>query len=138
MIIADVMDEIAVRLRTIPSISGRTYEWPPGDVTPPAAYVAYPGPGTYDLSYQRGADRAVGGAVVVLGAPAERQTRNHVTAYVDGTGAESVKAVLDGDGTYASCDSVTVTGWDFDVMTIGSTDYLCAVFTLDIIGRGTA
>lgn len=138
MNIESVMDEIATRLRTIPSLAGRTYEWPPGDLMPPAAFVAYPGPGTYDLSYQRGADRTQGSCLVLLGSPAERSTRTLYAAYISGSGAESVKAAVDGDGTYTSCDSVTVTGWDVDVVTIGSMDYLAAVFTLDIIGRGEA
>lgn len=135
MKINDVMDEIAVRARTRPSLSGRTYEWPPGDITPPAAIVPYPGPGTYDLSYQRGADRTEGSLLVVLGRPADKSTRDALTGYVDGSGTESIKAALDGED-YASCDSVTVTGWDTDVVTIGSTDYLAAIFTLDIVGRG--
>lgn len=137
MKINDVMDEIATRMRTIPTLAGRTYAWPPGTITPPAAIVPYPGPGTYDLSYQRGADRTEGSVLVLLGRPTERSTRDALTGYVDGSGAESVKEALDGDGDYTSCDSVTVTGWDTDVVTIGSTDYLAAVFELDIVGRGT-
>jgi hypothetical protein len=130
------MDEIQARLDTIPTLTGRTYAWPPGTITPPAAFVAFPGPGTYDLSYQRGADRSEGSCLVVLGRPTERSTRDLATGYADGSGTDSVKSVVDGDGDYASCDSVTVTGWDFDVVTIGGTDYLAMVFTLDIIGRG--
>lgn len=136
MILGDVMDEIAARLDTIVSLTGRTYAWPPGTITPPAAFVAYPGPGTYDLSYQRGADQCDGSCLVLLGRPTERSTRDLLTGYADGSGTESVKAVVDGDGTYASCDSVTVTGWDVDVVSVGGTDYLAVVFTLDIIGRG--
>lgn len=130
------MDEVADRLRTIPTISGRTYAWPPGTITPPAAIVAYPGPGTYDLSYGRGADRTEGSCLILLGRPSERSTRDLLTGYADGSGAESVKAAVDGDGDYASCDSVTVTGWDVDIVSVGGTDYLAAVFTLDIVGRG--
>jgi hypothetical protein len=137
MDIGKVMDEVAARLDTIPSLNGRTYGWNPGSVTPPAAIVAIPAPGTYDLSYQRGADRTESSVLVVLGRPTDRSTRDYLTGYVNGSGAESVKQALDGDGTYASCDSVTVTGWDVDVVSIGGTDYLAAMFTLDIVGRGT-
>jgi hypothetical protein len=137
--ISAVMDEIAVRLRTIPSIAGRTYAWPPASITPPAAFVDYPGPGAYDLSYGRGADRTTGTAVVALGRPSDPQTRDPLTGYIDGSGAESVKAAVDGDaGDYDSCDSVTVTGWDTNIVSIGGMEYLAAVFTLDIIGRGTS
>lgn len=137
MIIKDVMAEIAVRLRTIPSVTGRTYDWPPGSITPPAAVVSYPAPGTYDISYQRGADRTAGEVLVLIGRPTDKATRDAVTGYIDGAGTESVKAAVDGDGTYTSCDSVTVTGWDVDVVEIGGTPYLAAMFTLDIVGRGT-
>jgi hypothetical protein len=135
--ISAVMDEIAVRLRTIPSITGRTYAWPPASITPPAAFVDYPGPGTYGLTYQHGVDRTVGTAVVVLGRPADRQTRDPLSGYIDGSGDESVYVAID-DGTYVACDSVTVTGWDTNIVSIGGTEYLAAVFTLDIIGRGTS
>jgi hypothetical protein len=134
--LSSVMDEVAARLRTIPTIAGRVYAWPPGSLTPPAAFVAYPGPGTYDLSYQRGADRTEGSCLVLLGRPTEQSTRDLLTGYANGSGAESVKAAVDGDGTYASCDSVTVTGWDVDAVSMGGTDYLAVVFALDIIGRG--
>lgn len=134
--LSDVMDEIAERLRTIDTLAGRVYAWPPGTITPPAAFVAYPGPGTYDLSYGRGVDRTEGSCLVLLGRPTERSTRDLLTLYADGSGAGSVKTVVDGDGTYASCDSVTVTAWDVDVVTVGSMDYLAVVFTLDIVGRG--
>lgn len=136
MNIADVMDEIADRVRTITSLAGRVYEWPASDVSPPCAMITYPGPGTYDLSYRRGADRTECGLVVLVGSPGELSTRDVITGYLDGSGAESVKATVDGDGTYASCDSVTVTGWDLEIMAVGSMDYLAAVFTLDIVGRG--
>lgn len=136
MNLSDVMDEVAVKLRTIPSLTGRTYEWPPGSITPPAAFVAYPGPGTYDVTYRRGTDRCEGSCLVLLGRPTERSTRDALTGYADGSGAESVKAAVDGDD-YDSCDSVTVTGWDVDVVSVGGTDYLAVVFPLDIIGRGT-
>jgi hypothetical protein len=134
--LGDVMDEVATRLATIPSLAGRTYAWPASSITPPAAFVAYPGPGTYDLSYQRGADRCEGSCLVVLGRPTDRSTRDLLTGYANGSGAESVKAAVDGDGTYASCDSVTVTAWDVDVVSLAGTDYLAAMFTLDIVGRG--
>lgn len=135
MQIGDVMDEIAERLRLAPSLTGRTYAYPPGSVTAPAAIVSYPTGGTFDETYGRGMDRMRGVVVVVVGRPTERQSRDLLTKYMDGSGAESVKALLDGDD-YDSCDSVRVAGWDTDVYTIGATDYLTAVFDLDIAGQG--
>lgn len=139
MKVGDVMDEIAGRLRLAPSLAGRTFAYPPGTITPPAAIVAYPTNGTFDATYGRGVDTMTGVVVVAVGRPTERQTRDRLTKYVDGSGPESVKALLDGDeDDYASCDGVTVTDWETDVYTIGGTDHLCAVFSLDIAGPGTA
>lgn len=136
MNVADVMEEIAARVRLAPSLAGRTYAYPAGSVTPPAAIVAYPSKGTFDESYGRGRDSMDGVIVVAVGRPSERQTRDQLTRYLDGSGPESIKALVDGDGTYASCDSVTVTGWETDVYNIGGTEYLVAVFALDIWGPG--
>lgn len=136
MKLGDVMDEVAERLRLAPSLVGRTFAYPPATVSPPAAIVSYPTDGKFDETYGRGVDHWTGVVVVVVGRPTERQSRDLLAKYIDGDGAESVKALLDGDGDYESCDSVTVTSWETDVYTIGGTDYLTAVFSLDIWGPG--
>lgn len=131
-----VMDEIAQRLRQAPSLAGgRTHAYPPATIAPPAAIVGYPTRGEFDQTYARGRDRWTGVVVIAVGRPTERQTRDLIAKYIDGSGAESVKALLDADG-YASCDSVTVTEWETDVYDIGTVPYLTAVFQLDIWGPG--
>lgn len=136
MDVGAVMDEIAERLRAAPSLAGRTYAYPPATVSAPAAIVSYPTRGEFDQTSGRGVDKMTGVVVVVVGRPTERQTRDLITKYIDGFGAESVKSLVDGDGDYASCDSVTVVDWETDVYTIGAVDYLTAVFALDIWGPG--
>lgn len=142
MKVSDVMDEIAVKLRQAPSLAGgRTsaFPIPPASISPPAAIVAYPTDGVYDATYGRGVDTMTGVVVVAVGRPTERQTRDQLTKYLDGSGPESVKALLDGDeDDYTSCDGVRVADWDTDVYTIGGVDCLVAVFQLDIAGPGTA
>lgn len=135
MNLADVMDEIAERLRQAPSLAGRTYAYPPATITPPAAIVTYPTDGKYDATYGRGMDTMAGVVVVVVGRPTERQSRDQLTKYIDGSGPESVKALLDADG-YESCDVVRVAEWQTDIHTIGGIDYLAAIFSLDIAGQG--
>lgn len=137
MKLGDVMDEIAVRLRQAPSLAGRTFAYPPATVTPPAAIVSYPSAYTFDATYGRGSDEMTGTVVVVVGNPTARPSRDALTKYLDGSGPESVKELVDGDD-YVACDGVRVTGADFDVYSIGGTDYLTAVFQLDIAGPGTA
>lgn len=135
MKLTDVMDEIAERLRQVPSLAGRTYEWPKASITAPAAIVTYPTHGDFDETYARGRDRWDGVVAVCAGKPTDRGTREQVGGYVDGSGPESVKEALEAEG-YASCDSVTVTGWDIDIWQVGGVDSLTAVFALDIWGPG--
>lgn len=136
MNVAEVMDEIADRLRQASSLAGRVYAWPVPKITAPAAIVPYPASGAFDESYGRGTDKVTGAIVVAVGRPLDRTTRDRLTQYLDGSGPESVKALVDGDGSYASCDSVTVTGWETDVYAFGDIDYLTAVFSIDIYGPG--
>lgn len=133
MNVDDVMDQIATRLDTITGL--RVYAWPPGTVAPPAVVVSFPDSYTYDETYGRGMDRLSLPVVVVVGRPTERQTRDNLARYVAGSGAASVKAVLE-SGTYSAFHTVRVTGVEFDVVTIGSNDYAAALFTLDIAGSG--
>jgi hypothetical protein len=139
MVLGDIMDEMARKLRLAPSLAGRTYAYPPASVKAPAAIVTYPEDYTFDATYGRGMDRMTGEVVVVVGRPHERQSRDLLTKYVNGSGPESVKALLDGgQGSYDSCDSVRVSGIEFDVVVIGGVEYLGAVFAVDIAGRGAA
>jgi hypothetical protein len=62
-------------------------------------------------------------------------SRDLVAAYADGSGARSVKAVLE-SGTYNAFDSIRVTGCEFDVLNVAGADYLAALFDLDIAGQG--
>lgn len=138
MNLAAVMDELAVKLRAAPSLAGRTFAYPPATITPPAAIVTYPIDGAFDGTYGRGVDTMTGVVVIVVGRPTDRTARDRIAQYIDGSGPESVKELLDGDeDDYASCDGVRVADWETDVYTIGGTDYLAAVFRLDIAGPGT-
>ena len=129
-----VMDEVAARLGEIAGL--RVYSWPPGSVTPPAAVVGYPTTYRYDATYGRGQDTMSLPVVVVVGRPTDRPSRDQLAQYVAGSGPASVKTVLEG-GSWSACGEVTVTGAEFDVYTLGGTDYLAAIFDLDIAGPGS-
>ena len=135
MDLGKIMDEIAARLRLAPTLAHRTFAYPPGSIKAPAAIVSYPENIRFDETYGRGMDRMTGEIVVAVGRPTERQTRDRITRYVEGAGPESVKALVDGND-YTSCDDVRVTSAVFDVYTIGGVEYLCAVFSVDIAGKG--
>ncbi len=73
--------------------------------------------------------------VVVVGRATERTARDDLAQYVTGSGPRSLKKTIE-SGAYAAFDTVRVTGIEFDVYTIGATDYLAAIFDLDIAGTG--
>jgi hypothetical protein len=127
------MDEIADELDTIAGL--RVFAYPPDSITPPAAIVAYPEEIQFDATYDRGADTLALPVIVAVGKVHDRNTRDLVDAYCAGTGAKSVKAVVEA-GTYTAFDTVRVDRAELDVVTIGSADYLAAIFDLDIIGDG--
>jgi hypothetical protein len=131
--VGDVMDEIADELDTIAGL--RVFPYPPDSITPPAAIVAYPEEIQFDATYDRGADTLALPVIVAVGKVHDRNTRNLVADYCAGTGAKSVKAVVEA-GTYTTFDTVRVDRAELDIVTIGSADYLAAIFNLDIIGDG--
>jgi hypothetical protein len=127
------MDQVTTQLDTIAGL--RCFGYPPDSITPPAAIVTYPEELLFDATYDRGADTITLPVIVAVGKVHDRATRNLVDAYCAGSGASSIKAVIEA-GTYTAFDTVRVTRAEFDIVTIGSGDYLAAVFDLDIIGDG--
>ncbi len=134
MDLAAVMDQTGDRLDTIAGL--RVFRYPTPTLTPPAAIVSYPETITFDETYGRGMDRMVLPLVVVVGRPTERTTRDRLALYCNGSGASSIKAVLE-SGAYSEFHTLRVTGIDFDVVAIGGVDYMAALFDLDIAGQGS-
>lgn len=133
MDVAAVMSEFGDRLGTIPDL--RVFDSPPGSVTPPAAVVGYPTRYEFDETYGRGMDTMTIPVVVVVGRPTDRPTRDALSRYVSGSGPYSVKAALE-SGSHLACHMTRVTAVDFDAYTIGGTDYLAAIFDVDVAGPG--
>jgi hypothetical protein len=132
--LGDVMDQVAARLDFIDGL--RCFAFPPDSLSPPAAWIAYPEAYEYDAAYSRGMDRITNlGVVVAVGKVSDRSSRDLVSQYVDGSGSTSVKAVLE-SGAYSAFHTLRVTEVTFDTITRGGTDYLAALFTLDIVGQG--
>jgi len=134
MNLANVMDAVSNRLDTIAGL--RCFAYPTAKLTPPAAIVSYPETVTFDETYGRGMDRMTLPVVVVAGKVSDRSARNALGAYCDGTGAASFKAVLE-SGAYSAFHTVRVAGIEFDTVTIAGTDYIAAMFSLDISGSGS-
>lgn len=133
MNLANVMQEIADRLDVIVGL--RVHGHPPDKITPPAAVVTYPEQITYDQTYARGMDRLTLPVVVLVGKVSARASRADLARFCDGSGAASVKAVLE-SGIYTSFHTIRVEQVTFDIVAIASVEYLAATFTLDITGTG--
>lgn len=131
---ASVMDAVAARLDTIAGL--RVSACPPGTITPPGAVVGYPTSIDYDETYGRGFDALALPVVVVIGRASDRAAVTQFGAYTAGSGATSIKAVLE-SGTYTAFDSIRVTKAESDVYTLAGTDYIAAIFDCVIMGHGT-
>ena len=135
MNVEDVANELVARLDTIAGL--RCYKGAPDSVSVPAAVVFVPGRIEYSQAYSRGVDRLIWPMLVLAGKVADRTVMARLGAYLDGSGAKSVKAVLE-SGTYTAFDSIFVATADTDPETWGDTSYAGATFELHIIGRGTS
>jgi hypothetical protein len=136
MNLADVMDQVGTQLDTIAGL--RVHPFPPDRLSPPSAWLGYPEDYEFDKTYGRGMDRINNLPVVVAVAKvSDRKARDLIGVYVNGSGAKSVKAVLEA-GTYTAFHTIRVASVNFDILTVGGDDYLAALFLVDIAGQGSA
>lgn len=135
MDLADVMDQVAAQAGAIEGL--RVFAYPPDSVTPPALVVSYPTEVSFDETYGRGMDRMSLELWVVIDRPTDRSARDRLSKYCAGSGAHSVKHVLE-SGAYSAFDTLRVEGIDFQAVSIGGIEYMGALFTLDIAGPGSS
>lgn len=135
MNLGNVMDEIGTALDTITGLNVFPY-WA-DRVVPPAAVVAWPDPVTYDSTMARGSDDLTLSVIVLVGRFDARTTRDRMSRYLDGSGAASIKAVLEA-ATYTTLDAIRVATATVDTYTSAGVELLGAEFQLQITGRGGA
>lgn len=133
MDLEQVMDEVAGRLKQIPDFLSVSPH-PADSVTVPAAVVGYPEV-EFHTTYARGSDRMTLPIWVLVGRVSEQAARAKMAPWLSGSGSRAVLAVLEASG-YTSLDSLTVQRAVPDTITVGTTDYLAAMFECDIIGQG--
>jgi hypothetical protein len=128
-----VMDQIASRVDTIAGL--RAFAFVPDKITPPSAVVAFPERVRFDETYKRGYDRVSLPIFVLVGRLTDRSARELLIAYCAGSGAKSIKAVVE-SGTYTAFDDLRVEGIDFNTYQAAGTEFVGAKFMLDIAGEG--
>lgn len=136
MNLADVMDDLAAALRRVEGL--RVYAYTEQDVSPPAAVVFWPDTVAYDDAMTRGADTIALPVGVLVGEASSRAARDQLAAYLDGSGARSVKAAIEGydDQATAYHYARVATASPGLYRSAAGVDYLSATFTVNIVGRG--
>lgn len=126
-----VMDAIGVRLATISGLE--VYDYPADTINVPAAVVSHPETVTYDVSYARGADMAVFNVLIIAGKVDARSSRDRLEAYRNGTGASSIKTVIEADPTLAGVSkTVRVVQATAQTVTVAGIDYAAATFDIEV------
>lgn len=137
MSLAAVMGELADRLDTVPLLN--VYQGWPSKIVPPAAIVVYPTRVEFDQTYHgathRGPDKYELPVVVVVSRMPDEKALPDLDGYASGSGARSVKAVLE-SGVYTTFEATTlhVGDADFDVYRFAGVDYLAVVFGVSLMG----
>lgn len=135
MNLADVMDDLAIALGRVQGL--RVLAYTEQDVQPPAAMVFWPDQVGYDATMGRGADTMVVPVGVMIGELSSRSARDELAAYLDGSGARSIKAAVEGyDGAESYSYARVVSAAPGVYQTSGGVDYLGATFTINIVGKG--
>lgn len=126
--IGAVMDAIGTALDGIAGL--RVYDFPAASATPPFAVVDLPEQINFDASMKRGYDRCTLNVVVGVANVVDRAARDKIATYAKGSGATSVKTVLEAAGIG---ESLRVTGVQFRTVQFAGSMFLGAVFSLDIL-----
>jgi len=134
MIVDNVMDEQASALSTVGGLRIHAYE--EDKIVPPAAMIGLPTNIKFDETYGRGMDSWIQEITILVSrVGGGRVRRDAIAPYASGSGAMSIKKVLERH-KYASCDIVHVAGAAFDVVSIAGVQYLAVIFTVNVSGQG--
>jgi len=136
--LAAIMAEVVTRLGSVPSLAVH-FGYPGKLNRVPAAVVYPPERIDFDLTYGRGTDQYPDLIVVIfVRRNTPRQSIADIAPYLAGSGASSIKAVLDTKTSpYVSAFDVQVLWADLDPLAaFGGGEYVAALFHLKITGSG--
>lgn len=127
-----IIDGMEARLQTISGL--RVSDYPPGSVSPPAAYVGIPEEIRYDRVFGRGADTWRIPVVVLVSRSTERLWRAAMAEYLSGNGTKSVKAAFEADVTLGGAAQTSrLESGSPAIFTVGGVDYFGCSFTVEVI-----
>lgn len=134
-----MIDEIGVRLDTIAGLKVSPYGLA-GSIATPGAAIYAPNRIAFDSTYGRGSDAYEDMIVVIFIAMRDRRSAfKELTPYLAGSGAKSIKAIVDAaasNAPYASAADVRVEWAEVDEMSIGGTEYVAGLFHINVFGKG--
>ena len=126
--IGTVMGQIGTALDTIDGL--RVFDFPPKSAQPPFAFVDMPSEVEYDAGFARGRDRATFTVVLAVADVVDRAARDAIAAYAAGSGASSIKAVLD---AASIGESARVTRCQFRPVSLSAGTYAGCIFNVDVV-----
>lgn len=133
-----MMTEVDTRLKTITALRN-TSIGTDSAIAVPAAVQYLPDRVDFDQTAGRGADKITDLIVVVfVGRANMRNAVKAIAPYVAGSGAKSIRQVLDTrTAAYTSCSDLQVVYAEIDYnAVIGSVSYLAALFHCNVYGPG--
>lgn len=133
MILADVMDQLGDRLRTISGLHVHAYE--ADDIVVPGAIISLPMDIDYLGTYENGMHNMTFVLSILMSSADDRLRRDQITPYVDSHGPQSVIQILECPG-YTAFDFAVVARAGFVVVEIAKVDYDAALFTVNVSGSG--
>jgi hypothetical protein len=130
--VSTVRDNLKTQLATITGL--RCYDTIPDSINVPAAVVGMLD-FEFDTTMHRGFDTASLDIILITGRMSERSAQNSLDTYLSGSGASSIKAVLESNRTLSgACQTLRVTNATSGSLQVGSIDYLAYRFRVTVIG----
>lgn len=126
-----LMDALGVRLATITGL--RVYDYSADTAAVPAAIVGLPSQITYDYTKGRGSDRIVIQIFLLVGRTADRAARDQLSAYLAGSGAQSIKAAIDDAQPVGYRSRVMGARNSDQAFTMNGVTYVGAIFDVELI-----
>lgn len=137
--VSALREGLKTRLATISGL--RAHAIVVGDVVPPAAVVIPGDPGrknsmaiNYDATMGRGSDDFQFTVLLLVSNKVERVSQDTLDDYLDGSGATSIKAAIEADGTLGGIAHFTnVVGVrDYGLVSYGGQQYVGAEFMVEV------